>query len=149
MLDTNVFDLLAADPPTQLAIRDLVIAKKVRVLATPKIRDELTDSPLEGLPDWFPIELEPESVAVSGHARSGMARLGEGKIFKAHKGESCKAADGIIADSANSLADIVVSEDGRFLRRFQDMSERCQGMSYEQFCKWLSVAGASGEEQVE
>jgi hypothetical protein len=50
------------------------------VIARPVLISELEASPFRGLPNWFPIETQPESVFVLGHARLGMARLGDGEI---------------------------------------------------------------------
>ena len=38
----------------------------MRVIATPKVIDELHASPFEGAPDWFPIDTEPEAVVPVG-----------------------------------------------------------------------------------
>ncbi|MCY4086198.1 MAG: hypothetical protein OXG37_04750 [Actinomycetia bacterium] len=60
---------------------------------------------IQGLPEWFQIDDEPEAVSVVDHARVGRARLGSGEIYKTYLDESKRVPDAIIADSADSLAD--------------------------------------------
>ena len=137
LLDTNVYDLLAADAVTRGSVAVAVSSGQILVIATPKVVDELSDSPFEGLPKWFPIETVVESVAVLGHWRLGLAALGEGEVYTAHRGRSRKVADAIIADSADCHADVLVSEDGRVRRRLAGVSTRCRPMDYAEFCVWL------------
>jgi hypothetical protein len=137
LLDTNVYDKLALDTERRARIANLVAAQRLLVIATPIIVDELALSPLGGLPDWFPVVVEPENVTVLGFARLGMARLGEGDVYTKHRGASKNIKDGIVADSADALADILVSEDARCRRRMTEISSRCVGMSYEAFGRWL------------
>ena len=118
-------------------ISELISSNEICVFATPKIVDELREGPFGGLPDWFPIRYEPENVAVCGHARSGMARLGDGQVYTEHRGESSNIADAIISDSAAAIADILVSEDQRNVKRFNDLCTRCAGMNYARFREWL------------
>ena len=106
------------------------------------IQDELTAGPFGGLPDWFPIELELESVAVVDYSRVGMCRIGDGEVYKKHKGQSKQAPDGIIADSADSMADIFVSDDHRCRERLKKISRWCQSKTFEEFKAWVEHAGA-------
>jgi hypothetical protein len=112
----------------------------VRVIATPIVRDELKASPFNGFPDWFPIVLEAENVTVLDYAYLGMTRLGEGEVYNGHRGESKKIPDAIIADSADGLADILVSEDRRCRERLKRISTRCRGMDYQEFSEWLQTS---------
>ena len=81
-----------------------------------------------------------------GHARIGMVRLGRGEVFKRHRGKSKKIPDAIVADSADSLADIAVSNDRRFIKRLNEHSGRCSGMPYSAFRTWL-LSHPAGSEQ--
>src|SRR5688572_29063922 len=139
LLDSNVYDRLRDDPDTRGRLARLVAAGGVRVVATPKVVDELRVSPFAGLPTWFPISTPPESVAVLGHWRLGEAVLGEGEVYAAHRGSSGKVADAIIADSAASLAEFAVSLDGRFRKRLAELGTSCTVMSYEHFREWLAL----------
>src|SRR5712692_77168 len=114
LLDTNIYHRLRDDAEPRNRLARLVAQGYVRVIATPKVVDELGAGPFAGLPTWFPIVTPPESVAVLDHWRLGQALLGAGEVYTAHRGGSEKAADAIIADSASSFAELVVSEDGRF-----------------------------------
>ena len=104
LLDSNIYDKLWSDENTRLRLASLILHSKVHVIATPKIVDELTRSPFKGVPDWFDVDEEIEAVAVVGHARVGMARLGLGNVYGHHLGNSQKVKDAIIADSADDLA---------------------------------------------
>jgi hypothetical protein len=81
--------------------------------------------------------VEVESVMVWGYWRWGMARWSDGTVYKKHRGESSKIADAIIADSADSLADILVSEDRRCRSRLAAISSRCTAMDYNEFQTWV------------
>ena len=137
LLDSNIYDKLWADENTRLRLASLILHRKVHVIATPKIVDELTRSPFKGVPDWVDVDEEIEAVAVVGHAQDGMARLGSGNVYMHHRGNSQKVEDAIIADSADDLADIAVSEDERFVRRLNSINGRCYAMGYTQFMAWL------------
>ena len=137
LLDCNIYDQLEADETTRKRLASLVLQGKVRVIATPKVIDELRASPFEGVPDWFPIDTEPEAVFVLDHAYLDMARLGSGNVYERHRGDSNNIADAIIADSSVDLADIAVSEDRRFVRRLKEASAKCRAMDYGGFVAWL------------
>lgn len=68
LLDANICDKLEADEPVRALLASAVSAERLRVIAPPKVRDELLDSPFEGIPKWFPVESEIESVFVLNHA---------------------------------------------------------------------------------
>lgn len=110
---------------------------QVVVIATPIVADEMSDSPFRGFPDFFPIKIEVEAVAVLGYARLGMARLGSGDVYKSHRGNSKQIKDAIIAESADKLADIFVSEDVRCRSRLDQISQSCRSMSYGDLRTWL------------
>ena len=137
LLDANIYDRLAMDPEACERLAVLSSTGAVTVVATPKIVDELRDSPFSGVPTWFPVKIEPEGVFVLGHARLGMARLSDGLIYEQHRGNSSKVPDAIIAHSADALADIAVSDDTRFRARLSKVSQRCSAMSFQEFRAWL------------
>ena len=84
-----------------------------------------------------PVTVETESVFMLDFARLGTARLGDGRVFNEHRGASNQASDAVIADSADDLADIFVSEDRRARTRLKSASDRCVGMSYLDYRAWL------------
>lgn len=143
LLDKNIYDKLQADAEVRTSLRTLVDRGLVRVIATPMVLDELRRGPFGGLPCWFPVAVEAESVTVLGYATLDMTELGDGQIYTEHRGESKKIPDGIIADSADALADIFVSEDRRCRERLKRISTRCCGMNYEEFCDWLRTSAAA------
>lgn len=71
-----------------------------------------------------------------------MTGLGEGVVYDEHRGESKNIPDAIIADSANALADILVSEHRRCRERLKKISARCTSLDYEQFREWLRASAA-------
>jgi len=91
----------------------------------------------QGIPGWFPVDLEPEAVTVLDHAHLDLTNLGPGEVFNKHRGVSSKASDAIIADSADSLADVLVSEDRRCRERLKKISNKCKAMIYKEFSTWL------------
>lgn len=143
-LDGNVYNRLAADEPVRERLALLITTGRARVIATPIVADELSKSPFGGFPNWFAVQVEPEAVAVLGYARYGMARLGGGETYLAHRGssrsDSNNTRDAIIAQSAESLADLFVSEDRRSRRRLVEMGRQCRALAYEEFAEWVTQA---------
>jgi hypothetical protein len=137
LLDTNIYDSLQADVGTRDLLTRLVGEGRVSIIVTPKVRDELAAGPFGGVPAWIPMHHVIESVAVLGHWHLGEAALGEGQVFTAHRGESNKVGDAIIADSADTYADILVSEDARLRKHFTSVSERCLALDFGEFRAWL------------
>jgi hypothetical protein len=140
LLDGNVYNKLHMDEETRTTLQLLVERGLLRVIATPMVFDELKGSPFGGIPDWFPVTIEAENVTVLDYATLGMTNLGNGEVYSKHRGESKKIPDAIIADSANRVADILVSEDRRCRERLKKTSSCCCGMDYEEFCDWLRMS---------
>lgn len=132
LLDGNIYNLLYQDAETRARIVRLVADGNLSIIATPVLVDELTKSPF-GVPNWFPITVKPEAIFVVGYARIGMARLGGGEVYTQHLHRSKKIPDAILAESADSLADIFVSQDTRCRNRFGKISQSCQALTYDQF----------------
>ncbi len=137
LLDGNIYDKLKVAPDTQSRIAELCTTEQLRVIATPVIESELAASHFGGIPDWFPVEVVDESVFVLDRAQLGRARLGEGEVYKEHRGESSQIPDGILADSAHAYADLLVSEDKRCRDRLTRISSRCVGVDYAGFVERL------------
>ena len=147
IFDTNIYDKIEFDEEVKSRISSLSSSNSIWVIATPKIIDEIREGPFCGLPDWFPIQIESESVFVLDHARLGWARLGEGEIYREHRGKSNQVEDAIISDSAADMAEILVSEDHRLVKRFNRLRTGCVGMNYASFREWLFAEAAQGRAQ--
>ncbi|MBI2296592.1 MAG: hypothetical protein HYU76_11325 [Betaproteobacteria bacterium] len=137
LFDCHIYDMLGNDRETRGAVRTLIDRGVIRIIATPMVLDELRRSPFGGLLDWFPVVVEAESVTVLDYAPLGMTRLGDGEVYAAHRGDSKKIPDAIIADSARTLADILVSDDRRCRERLKNIGTRCKGLDYREFCDWV------------
>ena len=140
LLDCTIYDKLLLDAEARDSLHALIDDVRVKVIATPMVLDELREGPFGGLPDWFPITIEAETVTVLDYAVLDMTRLGGGDIYGEHRGESQKIPDAIIADSADALADILVSEDRRCRERLKKISTRCKGLDYREFREWLQLS---------
>jgi hypothetical protein len=143
LLDCHIYDKLEIDRETCGAVRDLVDRGVIRIIATPMVVAEMQQSRFRGLPDWFPVAVEPESVTVVGYAVVGMTRVGDGQVFTAHRGDSKKTPDAIIADSANSLANLMVSKDRRSRERLKTISTHCKALDYHEFSEWVQAETAA------
>jgi predicted nucleic acid-binding protein len=139
LLDANVYDKLQADGESRTTLRSLVDRGLAKVIATPMVLEELQRSPFGGIPNWFNAGVEAENVTVLGYATLDITNLGEGEIYGQHRGQSGKIPDAIIADSADALADVLVSEDRRCRERLKKISTHCTALNYDQFREWLRV----------
>ena len=139
LLDGNIYDKLEKDADTRNLIAQLCDQGKLRIIATPIVEDELKLSPFGGIPKWFPVEVLAEGVFVLDYAHLDAARLGEGRVYSEHRGTSNKIPDGILADSADAFADLLVSEDNRCRNRLSALSNRCRGLTYAEFLAWLRI----------
>lgn len=150
VFDCNVWDKLALFTEVQNRIRRLCIAGEMEVVVPDTLRRELKESPFQGIPDWFPVRTIPDSVFVPDQSWLDHARLGEGKVYREHLGESTQRKDAIIVDAADSDADIFVSEDRRARTRYAALRGSEKSMNLCEFCKRflvrdIKVAGPSEE----
>lgn len=136
-LDGNIYNLLEHDLPTRELAARLAVMHRVEFVASPVLLGELSSSPFKGLPTWFPVNVLPEGIAISGNARSGMARASEGLVFRQHLGESRKGADAVIAHSARSMGAVLVSEDHRCRERLKALTGAGHAMNYQEFRVFL------------
>src|SRR3979490_2954780 len=88
-LDGNIYNLLATEP--ELPGRNRSVAGSRHGTAA------------ESVPTWFTVVVQPEGIAISGLARSGMARSSGGAMYRQHIGESKQGFDAILAHSAHSM----------------------------------------------
>lgn len=137
-LDGNIYNLLDQDLETRTSVAKAIARGQIRVIATPVVVDELLQSPFGGVPDWFSVDVEVENVAVPDHWHLGQAGLGDGRVFTEHRGTSHKTRDAIIADSADALADVLVTDDRRCRKRLLEISSKCTAFDYKRFRRWLA-----------
>ena len=136
LLDTNIYDLLADDRSVINLINSLINSSQIEIVVPQVVKDELINSPFNGVPNLFATKLVPDGVAVIGVTKIDAALIGNGVTYSNHLGVSSKAKDAVIADTANNHSDIFVSEDDRCLHRLVKISD-CQCFNYEDFKTWL------------
>ena len=136
LLDGNVYHELARDTETRADLCDCVARGTLRVICTPGIERELRDSPFRGIPDWFPVHYELESVSILPF-RLGETRLGRGGVYRDHRGTSQQRPDAEIADAADTYADLFVTQDKRCRSRAGKYATRCRTLSFPDFRVWL------------
>jgi hypothetical protein len=137
LLDGNIYNLLETEPEVRSQIGALTESGRVEIVASPAVVTELQRSPFRGVPSWFEVVVQPEGIAISGLARSGMARSSGGAIYRQHLGESQQGFDAIIAHSAHSMGATLVSEDHRCRERLKKFAGTGGAMTYSEFKAWL------------
>lgn len=133
VLDCNVWDKLSLDHDGCARIRALCESGALEILVPDTLALQLQCSPFGGVPPWFPTSLTTDSVFVLNHTRLGFGRLGSGGVFTAHRGDSQQIADAVIVDSADTDADVFVSEDKRARKRYADLRGDARSLCYEEF----------------
>lgn len=131
-LDTNIFDKLAVDASVKDLISTLCTGGAIRLIISRTVRDELASSPHNELLLSLPIELVGNATPIAGLMCAG-DYLGDVEHFIRHKGESSKVNDAQVANSAELLADWLVSEDSRLRRRQQKFSTSVEVLTYDEF----------------
>ena len=116
MIDTMVFDALAADPPGRAVVLAALSAGHLRLVTThvqerqlSDIRDPVRRKSLQRLPR----EVVPTSAPVLAVARSGRPSLGASAETHAVRRGPRHVADDVIAEAARVHADFLVTEDRR------------------------------------
>lgn len=132
ILDGNIYNILEKDTSIRIKCRKLIENGSMTVIVTRTIYEELMPSKFKGVPDFFPVEYEGNTVARCGIMCAG-DRLGNGEVFDEHLGQSRKVEDALIADAANVYADYLVTEDKRLGKRLTDISMGCKVLRYEDF----------------
>lgn len=139
VFDSNIYDKLAADPETIGTIAEKIATGTLVVMVSPIIVDELRESQFGGVPQFFPIQQITEAIAVAGYAIAGLARPSDGVMYEAHRGTSKKSKDAIVAETAESDCDMLVSEDRRCRDRLNRHAKKCKALDYAQFKQWLGT----------
>jgi hypothetical protein len=136
LLDSNIYDKLSVDPEACARIEKLIHSGDLQILVSPTVYDELSRSPFNGIPSFFPVNYVGESVLVAG-GRVG-DRCGTGYVLKKHLGKSRKIRDAFIADVAATDAEYLVSEDNPLKNRLNAIQSRCQGIDFFAFINLIS-----------
>jgi hypothetical protein len=138
MCDTMIFDKIVADADVLARLNDQ--GCPVTVISTHVQDDELAaigDESKRAAVARVPRENVPTADFVAGFSRLGMARLGEGEVYEQVRGEvkSPKhSRDGIIAGTAKTDADVLVTDDHRLARRCEEIGFPVWG--------WVELRGA-------
>ena len=138
VLDSNIFDLIDSDNGMKSCIAALVAGKKIKIIVPANVTRELTNSPYNGVPNWFPCEEIADSVFILDHTPLGEGRLGSGEVFNRHRGKSKKTSDAVIADTAATDADIFISNDKRARNRLKKIKSSCEAYDFDEFRTFLS-----------
>ena len=124
MIDTMVFDALAADPYGRDAVLAAVAAGELRLVTThvqegqlADIRDPVRRKALQRIPR----EVVPSSAPVVAVSRTGRPILGPSPETRAVRRGPRHVADNVIAEAARTRADLLVTEDRRLA---EDARER-------------------------
>ena len=115
MIDTMVFDALAADELARAAVVAAVRGRELLLLTTPvqehqigEIRDAFKRRKLQALPR----EVVPAALAIEGISRTGRVREARGS-GTAPPWAGKHAADALISEAARGRADVLVTDDKR------------------------------------
>lgn len=137
IFDSNIFDLLVEDSDAVCKLNDIIKLGIAEILIPSTICDELKKSPFKGVPALFPYIKITDAVFILGQSRLGEARLGDGRVYQQHKGDSQQLKDAIIADTANLEATMFVSQDNRNRSRLRNLSKSCKSLTFDEFLDWL------------
>jgi hypothetical protein len=146
MLDTQIYDRLAAKPGLIATINGLQHANVASVVSTQIQEDELTGitEPVKASEvAKVRRELVPTAGAVYGVSKYGTATYGDGSasgisiddVRSASKGHT---RDALIATSASMHADVLVTDDGRLTRRLRSLSTKCDVWSFAKLESWIA-----------
>ncbi|MHB8845427.1 MAG: hypothetical protein ACYC7L_11860 [Nitrospirota bacterium] len=124
--------MLDKDASVKAKCRELIENGAMIVIVTRTISEELMPSKFGGVPDFFPVKYEGNTVARCGIMCCG-DRLGRGEVYDAHLGRSKKVEDALIADAADVYADYLVTEDKRLGKRMVNISKVCKVLTYAEF----------------
>lgn len=133
VLDCNIWDELNVDDRARERTLELCESGEVEVVVPETLRQQLDASPFNGIPNWFPTTLLPDSVFVLDHCLLGLARLGSGETYTSHKGDSKQISDAVIVDCADTDADVFVSQDRRARERYAGIRDRGRALDYSRF----------------
>jgi len=133
ILDSDIWNERAVDLRVRERIRFLSEGGQLEIIVPDTLLRELNVSPLGDVRRWFPVTNIPDRVAVVGHSRIGGARVEDGEIYSAHRGQSQQVPDAVIVDAADTDADVFVSQDRRARERYARMRNAGRSLDYARF----------------
>jgi len=147
MLDTHIYDHLAAKPGLVAIVNGLQDANIASVVSTQVQEDELsgiTDPVKASEVAKVRRKLVPTAGGVYDVSKYGTATYGDGSpsgisiddVRSASRGHT---RDALIATSACMHADVFVTDDGRLTRRLHSLSTRCQVWPFAKLERWLAA----------
>lgn len=137
ILDGNIYNKLEIDSATRNKCRQLIEDGSMTVIITRTVYEELMPSKFNGIPDFFPVQYEGDTVARCGIMCAG-DRLRKGEVFDEHLGQSHQVKDALIADAATVYADYLVTEDKRLRKRLADIAKSCKVLTFEDFASLVN-----------
>ena len=133
ILDCHIFDALKIDNPLCAQINDLSCSRKIEIIVTRTIAEELRDSNHVDVLERFPYRYTGNTVGMLGILRCGDS-IGSGSVYAEHLGISKKHKnDALIVDAASWLAEWLVSNDRRLCKRAKEILKRCDVISFDEF----------------
>ncbi len=145
MLDSNVHDLVVANPATRDGINRCINDGRLKLIATHVQRDELSKAPADKRDAMLCIYGQAMSVHTKG-AVWGVSRWDETKygsddenasIDAMMSGNPKHAEDALIASTAAGEADALVTNETRLASKIQRAGFSVEVWSWDQFVKWL------------
>ena len=145
MLDSNVYDLVVANPATRDAINRCANDGRLKLITTHVQRDELSKAPVQKREALLCIYGQAMSVHTKG-AVWGVSRWDEAKYGSDDQNASMNtvmsgnpkhAEDALIASTAAGEADVLVTNDTQLASKIQRADFSVKVWSWTQFVAWL------------
>lgn len=147
MLDSMIFDKIIDNEKLKIKILGLKHRNQIRILITHIQNDQLNKTPdvkkrgkLRDCADEI-CETIPTCGLVWGTSKWGGARWGSERdnedFEKIQRGNQSHTADALIAVSAQSDADILVTEDGTLTLRFINQKTNKEVWNYQRFLEYI------------
>jgi hypothetical protein len=145
MLDSNVHDLIVANPRIRDAINRRINSGALKLITTHVQRDELSSAPADKREALLCIYGQAMSVhtsgAVWGVSNWGAAKYGSpnetSSINAIMSGNRRHAEDALIASTADGEADVLVTDETRLHSKIRRAGFTVKVWSWGQFVAWL------------
>jgi predicted nucleic acid-binding protein len=147
MFDTMEYDKLLESPATYEKLLHLITERRIEMLTTHIQRDEITATPDEAkrtrLMSLFtnarPIGTRGVVLDISGVDEARIGGDEDHKLVNDVRGNRWDrdTKDSLIAATASNDADMLVTDDRRFVQRLRDAHVRCEVIGFTEFQKRL------------